>query len=162
LRIFQASYRINRTHVPGIDLSVEREDRYTRSERPDNISHHTHEQTDSHNMIELTSSLKAWNTAAFADVLKQEVTSLGINSLPLQQGLKYSSVALADKLSVSILNTSEDDDSIFANASLFYTGIIPGCSCADDPTPIDESNEYCEISICINKTTAEASIALVE
>lgn len=65
-------------------------------------------------------------------------------------------------LSVSILKTSENDDSIIASAGLFYTGIIPGCSCADDPTPIDESNEYCEISICINKITAESIISLVE
>lgn len=113
-------------------------------------------------MIELTLSLNAWNTAAFTDVLKQEISSLGIQSLPLQQGLKYSSVALADNLSVSILKTSENDDSIIASACLFYTGIIPGCSCADDPTPIDENNEYCEISICINKHTAESTITLVE
>lgn len=113
-------------------------------------------------MIELTLSSRAWNTAAFDDVLKQEIASLDMMSLPLQQGLRYSSVALADKLSVSILKTSENDDSIFANASLFYTGIIPGCSCADDPTPIDESNEYCEILVCINKTTSESTITLVE
>jgi len=113
-------------------------------------------------MIALTSSLSAWNTAAFPDILKQEVSALGITSLPLQQGLKYSSVALADRLSVSILKTSENADSIFASAGLFYTGIIPGCSCADDPTPIDESNEYCEISIRIDKTTAETTITLIE
>ena len=112
--------------------------------------------------MKLTSSLQAWNTTAFPEVLKQEVASLGMKSLPLQQGLKYSSVALADKLSVSILKTSENDGSIIASAGLFYTGMSPGWSCADDPTPLDETNEYCEISICINKTTAESIITLVD
>ena len=113
-------------------------------------------------MTELNLSLEAWNRADFPDVLKQEIASLAMMPLLLQRGLRYSSVALADKLSVSVLKTSEDNDYVLANAGLFYTGIIPGCSCADDPTPIDESNEYCEILIRINKITAESSITLVD
>jgi len=113
-------------------------------------------------MIELILSSKAWNATAFPDVLKREIAALDMGSLPLQQGLRYSSVALADNLSVSILKTTENENSIYANAGLFYNGIIPGCSCADDPTPVDESNEYCEILICINKTTAESTITLIE
>ena len=124
--------------------------------------HQIPEQGNLQNMIKLALSLRAWNTAAFTDVLKQEVSSLDTESLPLQQGLRHSSVAIADNITVSILKTSENDDSIFARAGLFYTGIISGCSCADDPTPVDENNEYCEISICINKITAESIITLVE
>jgi hypothetical protein len=113
-------------------------------------------------MLKLTLSLSTWNTPAFGDTLKNELGTLGIEALPLQQGLKYSSVALTDKLSISVLGSSESDNSIIARAGLFYTGIIPGCACSDDPTPLDESNEYCEISICIDKVTAQASISLSE
>jgi len=112
-------------------------------------------------MIKLVSSLQTWNTPAFISNLKEEICSLDSSLLPLQQGLRYSSIANADSLSVSVLKTSEDEDHIFIKAGLFYTGIIAGCNCADDPTPVDENNEYCEVSISINKVTAEATINLV-
>lgn len=112
-------------------------------------------------MIKLIQSLQAWQTTSFPEILKREICALDAESLPLQQGLKYSSIANADSLSVIILKAAEDDDSISVNAGLFYSGIIAGCNCADDPSPVDENNEYCEIIICINKITAETSITLV-
>ena len=42
-----------------------------------------------------------------------------------------------------LLSASEDAGLLRVKAGIFYTGIIAGCSCADDPTPIDELNEYC-------------------
>jgi hypothetical protein len=113
-------------------------------------------------MIKLHLSLQAWNTTTFPDVLKMEIGSLNLESLPLQQGLRYSSIANPDSLSVSILKRSEDDDYVLAKAGLFYTGIVAGCNCADDPSTTDEINEYCEILIRINKITAEATIKLIE
>ena len=53
-------------------------------------------------------------------------------------------------------------NSILVKAGIFYTGIIAGCSCADDPTPLDEQNEYCELELNINKETAETTIVLLE
>jgi hypothetical protein len=113
-------------------------------------------------MLKLTLSLQAWNTAIFSDVLSKEIRSLDLKSLPLQQGLRYSSIANSENLAVSILKASENGDSVLVNAGLFYTGIIAGCNCADDPTPVDEINEYCEIEIRINRVTAETSITLIE
>jgi len=113
-------------------------------------------------MIKLLLSLQAWNTTAFPDVLKMEVCSLDFKSLPLQQGLRYSSIANPDSLSACILKISEDDDCVVATAGLFYTGIVAGCNCADDPSAADELNEYCEILIRINKITAESTITLIE
>jgi hypothetical protein len=113
-------------------------------------------------MISLTLSLQAWNTDAFIAILKQEICSLDAGLLPLQQGLKYSSIANAQNLSVSVLKAEDDEDHIFVKAGLFYTGIIAGCNCADDPTPVDENNEYCEILLCINKKTAETTVSLID
>jgi hypothetical protein len=113
-------------------------------------------------MNKLILSLQAWNTAIFSDVLNKEICSLDLKSLPLQQGLRFSSIANPDSLSVTILKTSEDDIYVLVTAALFYTGIIAGCNCADDPSPVDEINEYCEIEIRINKVTAESSITLIE
>jgi hypothetical protein len=113
-------------------------------------------------MIKLTLSLLAWNTAIFTDVLSKEIRSLDLKSLPLQRGLRYSSIANPDSLSVTILKTSEEGIYVLVTAALFYTGIIAGCNCADDPTAVDEINEYCEIIIRINRFTAESSITLIE
>ena len=50
---------------------------------------------------------------------------------------------------------------IRAKAGIFYTGIIPGCSCANDPTPETEYSEYCEVLFDINKRTAETLVTLL-
>ncbi|MBT8118699.1 MAG: hypothetical protein KJN89_03185 [Gammaproteobacteria bacterium] len=113
-------------------------------------------------MFDLPLSLKAWGTDSFDATFKQEMLSLDANLLPLQQGLQNSSYALSDKLTVMVLNTDHDESSITIKAGLFYNGIIAGCNCADDPTPVDETNEYCEVVICISRQTSQSTIKLVK
>lgn len=112
-------------------------------------------------MLRLPRSLNAWGTPAFAAVLKQEIEQAGAAPLPLQQGLSVSSVALGDKISVMINGISEDAGFIHARAGIFYSGIIAGCSCADDPTPVGENSEYCEVRFDIDKNTAETMVTLL-
>lgn len=107
-------------------------------------------------------TLQALDSDAFKQTFKAEVLSLDTNSLPLQQGLRYSSYANGDSLSASILNIEVSDTVINIKAGLFYTGIISGCNCADDPSPIDEHNEYCEVLFTIDRQNAETSVALIE
>ncbi len=113
-------------------------------------------------MIRLPLSLQNWNTDAFQQTFKHELCSLKPEHLPLQQGLQYSSYALTDKLSVAVLLAEEQKDFLQVKAGIFYSGIIAGCSCSDDPTPIDEVTEYCEVQVSINKQTAVASIQLLD
>lgn len=113
-------------------------------------------------MIKLSSSLQAWNTDNFNNVLKREICSIKPDLLPLQQGLRYSSMANGESLSATILEVKDDGENILIKAGLFYTGIIAGCNCADDPTPIDEINEYCEVKFCLNKKTAETTVTLID
>lgn len=112
-------------------------------------------------MTYLTLSLEAWNTSAFNNVFITEICSLNEAALPLQQGLSNSSYAKADKLSATILNIDQSERNIIVKAGLFYTGVIAGCNCADDPTPENEINEYCEAIFRINKETAETTVSLV-
>jgi hypothetical protein len=81
--------------------------------------------------------------------------------LPLQQGLSYGSYASHENLSVLILNVLEKHDSIRVKTGAFFTSVIAGCNCADDPTPIDEHTEYCEVQFDINKLTAETTVSLI-
>lgn len=111
-------------------------------------------------MLKLTDSLEAWGTAGFETTLKHEVKNLDHDLLPLQEGLSQSSHVSDAKISIVILKASEVRDSICVKAGVFYAGIIAGSCCADDPTPISENTEYCEVLFEINKTTAETVITL--
>jgi len=105
--------------------------------------------------------MDAWGTPAFRDVLKAELEQLSVEQLPLQQGLSQSSYACDDNIKVVIISVSEKSGFIRATAEIFYTGIIPGCSCADDPTPVNDYAEHCEIQIDINMQTAATVISLL-
>lgn len=111
--------------------------------------------------MHLNKSLAAWQTADFAVVFKDEVKQLNPDLLPLQEALAHSSYAQTDSLAITLLDTTDLLDHIQIKAGLFYTGIIAGCSCADDPTPIDEINEYCEVRFEIDKQTAATTVTLL-
>jgi hypothetical protein len=113
-------------------------------------------------MIRFRESLDAWGTPAFRDILKQEIEKLDAGTLPLQQGLSQSSVALDDNLNAIIISVSDDADRICAKAGIYYAGIIAGCSCADDPTPDNQTTEYCQVLLAIDKTTAETTVTLLQ
>jgi hypothetical protein len=110
--------------------------------------------------MNLSNVLSTWQTPAFKKTLQAEMEQMDVRRLPLQQGLTRGNYALQDNISVSIIRVSEADDNIIVNAGIFYQSLIAGCSCADDPTPVEELNEYCEVQLIINKTSAETTITL--
>jgi len=86
---------------------------------------------------------------------------LGAGHLPLQQGLSSSSHALDDQLDVMLISVTEEAGFLRVKAGLFYSGIIAGCNCADDPTPVDVNTEYCVVRLDIDKATAETTVTLL-
>ncbi|MFW5452424.1 hypothetical protein [Thioalkalivibrio sulfidiphilus] len=108
----------------------------------------------------LSRSLNALGTPAFESVLKAEIAALGAAGLPLQAGLRTGSVALDDRLEVTILGVDEGPDTLRVRAGLFYTSIIAGCACADDPTPVNENAEYCQVRVEIDRQSGEARVSL--
>lgn len=94
-------------------------------------------------------------------ILKQEIERLEAAELPLQQGLERSSRVSPSPFSAMILGVVDTADTLEVKAGIQYKGIIAGCSCADDPSPVDEIDEYCEVLFTIDKTTAEAGVALL-
>jgi len=112
-------------------------------------------------MIRLPNSLNAWGTPGFGDILKREIEQLDAAHLPLQQALAASSHVTDRPFHAMVISAREEPGLIRVKAGIFYTGVIAGCSCADDPTPIDEQNEYCVVQIDIDRTTADATVALL-
>jgi hypothetical protein len=113
-------------------------------------------------MIKLEKSLNAWGVPGFNDILKKEIENLDAQYLPLQQGLSHSSYATDNDFNVMIISVHEDDSFLHVKAGVFYSGVIAGCNCADDPTPVPEQSEYCEILLDISKTTAQAETTLLD
>lgn len=112
-------------------------------------------------MIRFDKSMLAWGTPDFETVLKQEVAQLEAGQLPLQQGLSTGNYVSDAPITVSINRVMEMENIIRVTAGVFYQGVIGGCSCTDDPTPVSEINEYCEVQLDIDKATAIAAVALM-
>lgn len=112
-------------------------------------------------MTRLRKALNAWGARDFDVILKKEIEQLDTGQLPLQQGLSAGSYALGDKIEAMIIAAHEEDGVIRAKVGIFYSGILAGCSCADDPTPVEAQPEYCEVQVDIDRQTGETTIALL-
>ncbi len=113
-------------------------------------------------MIRFDNALRAWGTPGFSAVLKQEITQLGQDQLPLQQGLSTGSSVAATPIAVVILSATETADMIRVKAGIFYQSLIGGCSCEGDPTPTSENTEYCEVRLDIDKASAVTTVQVTE
>jgi hypothetical protein len=111
-------------------------------------------------MIRLPLARQAWNSPGFEAVLKREFEQLDAGLLPLQQGLMTSSYALDDNFSTMIIGMKEIPGFIDVTVGIFFSGVIAGCNCADDPSPVEAQSEYCELRLLIDKATAEATVTL--
>jgi hypothetical protein len=79
----------------------------------------------------------------------------------LQEGLSQSSHVSERDISVVILNVTETSNVIRAKTGIIYAGIIAGSCCTDDPTPMSEQTEYCEVQFDINKMTADTTATVL-
>jgi hypothetical protein len=113
-------------------------------------------------VIRLVQSLAAWGAPEFEARLKQEIEAFDIAKLPLVAAMTNGSVPLEGSVEAMIRNASEDDFCIRVRVDLFFKSLLAGCACANDPTPENENNEYCEIELMIDKQTAEAGMVLSE
>lgn len=112
-------------------------------------------------IIRFQQALAVWGTPQFESVLKLEMAH-AVDELPLQQGLTVGSQVTAAPISVVIHNVSATEKLIRVRAGIFYASVIGGCSCADDPTPIDENTEYCEVQLEIDRESGGVTVGLRE
>lgn len=112
-------------------------------------------------MIKLTQTAQASDSDKIKKFAKIEIENIEPALLPLQQGLTHSSYVGNTAFKAVILNFTKENNVITVKAGIFYTGIIAGCSCSDDPSPTDEQTEYCELQFDINKNTAVTTVILL-
>lgn len=82
--------------------------------------------------------------------------------LPLLQAMAHGSQIAAAEICVMLLTSVEVESLIQVRAGIFFSSVTAGCSCADDPTPLNEIDEYCELQFDIDKTSAITRVLLLE
>ena len=108
-------------------------------------------------MTSLTQSLKHWNTPGFETALKAELASLDDGVLPLQLAATHGGMVDGNNLAISVISTSEAGDNLLARVGIFFTEVVGGCSCGDEPF---EANAYCVLDIRLDKSTGVAQFVL--
>ena len=104
--------------------------------------------------MRLPESARAWGTPGFPATLKRELAGHA-NELPLQQALTGTSAVADEAITVVLLDARADEMTLHAKVGIFFAGILAGCSCADDPAPVEPQTEYCELSLEIDRSSAE-------
>lgn len=112
-------------------------------------------------MVRLDKALGTWGKPGFEAALKDGIEQIDPCLLPLQQGLSAGSHALADPVRATLLHVADMEATIRVKAGIFFSSVIAGCSCADDPTPADRLTEYCVVQLDIDKSSGDATVTLV-
>ncbi|MFN2382298.1 MAG: hypothetical protein ABR561_07095 [Guyparkeria sp.] len=86
---------------------------------------------------------------------KAEIASVPADELPLDQGMRHASVATdnasGEAVGAMVIATEIDEHVLRLRAGLFFTSVIAGCACTDDPTPMNDEPEYCEVEFEIDR-----------
>jgi hypothetical protein len=112
-------------------------------------------------MLRLGSALQLWGSERFEAKVKQALKDLPHHELPLQQPLQHSSQVSDEPIQVMFLDAVEFIGYNKVRVGVFYSGIIAGCNCADDPTPVDTVSEYCTLELVIDRCSAEVEVLLI-
>jgi hypothetical protein len=113
-------------------------------------------------MLRLGSALQVWGSERFETKVKQALEGLPHHELSLQQALQHSSQVSGEPIQVMFLDAVEFTGYIKVRVGVFYSGVIAGCSCADDPTPVDTVSEYCTLELVIDGCSAEVEVVLTD
>ena len=109
-------------------------------------------------VLTFVNALLDWQTNAFPRTLKRELEGLEAGLLPLHKGVCRGGHVDDSDICATFLSARDDGAVIRARVGIFFSEIIAGCSCGDDPT---SENAYCEIEVVIDKETADARFALI-
>jgi len=111
-------------------------------------------------MLKFEKAMRAWGSKDFNVILKQEIEDIDTEQLPLQQALTTGNYVIPSRHTAMINSVTELGNVVRVSAGIFYKSVISGCSCADDPTPVNENEEYCVVRLDIDKVSAATSVTL--
>ncbi|WP_297529072.1 hypothetical protein [Thiohalobacter sp.] len=95
---------------------------------------------------------------ALAAAVREALIGRDADALPLQQALTHGSVAVGGVREVLLISSREAGGRLLIRVGLFFTSLIAGCNCADDPTPADLLEEYGEFDLEMDARTGKGDI----
>jgi len=104
-------------------------------------------------LVKLQQALRDWSTDSFEQSLKTELMALDPDILPLQQGVTQGGYVDDSDLEFTLLEKSATPQQIVVTVGVFFSEIIAGCSCGDDPVA---QHAYCQVCVHIDRRSAEA------
>jgi len=110
-------------------------------------------------MPKLLDALQESKPGVFEKALKHELENLPAGTLPLEKGTNRGGFVDDSDISVTVIRVKQNQNSIQAKVGVFFTEIIVGCGCGDDPMP---ENAYCEMHIIIDRTTFAARFEVIQ
>jgi hypothetical protein len=109
-------------------------------------------------MPTLTATVEHWGSPTFADTLRDELQALGGGALPLHLGVNEGGMVDDSRLQVTVIRSSADEQTIQALVGVFFTEIVGGCSCGDEP---QAKPVYCEMQVRIDRGSGDAEISVL-
>ncbi|MFI9654417.1 hypothetical protein ABGV17_06765 [Guyparkeria sp. GHLCS8-2] len=109
-----------------------------------------------------TARAEPGNPGELEAIFKAELAALPADDLPLQQGMAHGSVAKGDALSAMVIGSEIDSSQVRIRAGLFFASVVAGCACTNDPTPMNDESEYCEVEFVIERPGGAARVRLLE
>ena len=98
--------------------------------------------------IRLRHCLEAEDAERFKQRLAAALKALPGGSLPLHAGCEQGGLVDDSNISASVLSVEQDKQRFLARVGIFFTEIIGGCNCNDDPL---EVNAYCVLEVVISR-----------
>jgi len=108
-------------------------------------------------VINLISALNSWGESSFNTKLIGEIMALPENTLPLQQALSQGDIASERPDKISVMSSKATTTEIIIKLGVFFTEIISGCSCGDDPGSL---SGYCEMQLTIERQNGNADFQI--
>lgn len=105
--------------------------------------------------VRLQQCLGLTDAQAFARSLAAALRALPRGTLPLDAGCDQGGRVDDSDISVSLLDNAEGPERITARVGVFFTEIVGGCNCGDDPL---EVNAYCILEVTIDRSSGVATI----
>ncbi len=102
------------------------------------------------------------DSAELANVFSQEIAAGSTDDLPLQQGMAHGNVADGETLSAMVIRSEIEPRHVRIHAGLFFSSVVAGCACTNDPTPMHTEPEYCEAVFEIERDDGGTTVRLVE
>ena len=109
-------------------------------------------------MIRLQASRQSLRDGSFERALKRELENLPTGTLPLEQATSRGGRVDDHDISVTVISAKDTGEAIQARVGIFFTEIVGGCGCGDDPIP---ENTYCEMRVSIDKHSSAARFELI-